>query len=736
MNGMKQEYEEKIKADEEIQQDFIVKIEKSNENGTNAEDEVKLERSSVKAKRRPVQLYNEESSVLEKAVSLFQLMEESTYDKKWLAMATHEVMACDCLEEWNGQENTACGEESGCINRTTLMECTDSECNCGLGCANQRFQKREYAPVDVFATEKKGFGLRAMATLQKNDFVYEYIGEVIDEENFSHRMQQYDEEGIKHFYFMMLQKGEFIDATRRGCLARFCNHSCNPNCFVNKWMVGDKLRMGIFTKRGIVAGEELTFDYNVDRYGAQAQPCYCGEPNCIGFIGGRTQTEASIKLPQNVVEALGVEAFEDWSRATAKKRRKRKDEEADEDYVDSLQPQAVSEEGVTTIMQVLLQNKEQWIVSKLVTRISLADDPVIQRRVMKLHGYKILGAVLNDWKHDNVIVSMVLQVLSQWPRITRNKISSSSIESTVMVLSTSEDEKVQALSLSLLSEWGNLEMAYRIPRKKFVPQPPQDTPTQQTTPEKAEKSPSTPRRTFPARTFRRFRRESGKIEPGKPEEPDARELPPGWIATRDDNGRIYYFHEDEGRAQWEFPEERRALPPIVSAEKSALQEIIDEAQRQLRIELKDTKPEVVDEKKKHRPRSRKEEWTRLFAGYVPNVIAKYQDNVSREDLKRYAKEIVVTLVEKEEKREEETEKEKPLELSEEKKRKIKTFARTYMDKILVRRREKESKHKREHDRHEKDRPTERKRHKDHHDHRNGDRRRDDQHHRPHNGEFH
>jgi SET domain-containing protein len=49
--------------------------------------------------------------------------------------------------------------------------------------------------------------------------------------------------------------------------------------------------MGIFTKRAIEANEELTFNYNVDRYGHDAQVCYCGEPNCVGFIGGKTQTD-------------------------------------------------------------------------------------------------------------------------------------------------------------------------------------------------------------------------------------------------------------------------------------------------------------------------------------------------------------------------------------------------------------------------------------------------------------
>jgi hypothetical protein len=46
-------------------------------------------------------------------------------------------------------------------------------------------------------------------TLRFSDaFIYEYIGEVVTESSFMKRMRAYAAEGIRHFYFMMLQKDE------------------------------------------------------------------------------------------------------------------------------------------------------------------------------------------------------------------------------------------------------------------------------------------------------------------------------------------------------------------------------------------------------------------------------------------------------------------------------------------------------------------------------------------------
>lgn len=94
-----------------------------------------------------------------------------------------------------------------------------------------RFQRKQYAPIDIVLTEKKGFGLRAAAnlsrfvvfvwptmilaflcgffsSLRRDTFIYEYVGDVLSSPSMKKRMREYGKEGIEHFYFMMLQKDE------------------------------------------------------------------------------------------------------------------------------------------------------------------------------------------------------------------------------------------------------------------------------------------------------------------------------------------------------------------------------------------------------------------------------------------------------------------------------------------------------------------------------------------------
>lgn len=62
----------------------------------------------------------------------------------------------------------------------------------------------------------------------------EYVGEVLDADEFETRAVEYARNKIPHFYFMSLKSDYIIDATMRGNISRFINHSCEPNAETQK----------------------------------------------------------------------------------------------------------------------------------------------------------------------------------------------------------------------------------------------------------------------------------------------------------------------------------------------------------------------------------------------------------------------------------------------------------------------------------------------------------------------
>lgn len=186
-----------------------------------------------------------------------------------------ETMKCDCEQ--------SC--DTNCINRQTFIECSPNICSFEDSCTNNKIQKGSIAPLQVFDTENKGFGVRATKFIQKNSFIIEYIGEIISKQYFEERLRTiYSME--RHDYCMQFQNGNVIDAYRQGNMSRFINHSCTPNCEIEKWMVNGLSRMALFAKQDIQAGCELSFDYKFWRYNSsENEVCYCGSINCLGVIG-------------------------------------------------------------------------------------------------------------------------------------------------------------------------------------------------------------------------------------------------------------------------------------------------------------------------------------------------------------------------------------------------------------------------------------------------------------------
>ncbi|EOA33541.1 hypothetical protein CARUB_v10019650mg [Capsella rubella] len=194
-----------------------------------------------------------------------------------------EIMVCHCKPPPDGR--LGCGEE--CLNRMLNIECLQGTCPAGNLCSNQQFQKRKYVKFERFQSGKKGYGLRLLEDVREGQFLIEYVGEVLDMQSYETRQKEYACKGQKHFYFMTLNGNEVIDAGAKGNLGRFINHSCEPNCRTEKWMVNGEICVGIFSMKDLKKGQELTFDYNYVRvFGAAAKKCYCGSSHCRGYIGG------------------------------------------------------------------------------------------------------------------------------------------------------------------------------------------------------------------------------------------------------------------------------------------------------------------------------------------------------------------------------------------------------------------------------------------------------------------
>ncbi|GFR00914.1 histone-lysine N-methyltransferase SUV39H2, partial [Trichonephila clavata] len=161
-----------------------------------------------------------------------------------------------------------------------VYEC-NKKCKCGKDCINRVVQNGQHVKVAIFRTSNGcGWGLKTLETIQKDQFVLEYLGEILTSEEAELRGNIYDYVGRS--YLFDLDYGEenckyTVDAGHFGNASHFINHSCDPNLHVFAVWINQQdphlPRLAFFAKRKINRGEELTFDYkmvkNHDRFGLQ-----------------------------------------------------------------------------------------------------------------------------------------------------------------------------------------------------------------------------------------------------------------------------------------------------------------------------------------------------------------------------------------------------------------------------------------------------------------------------------
>lgn len=158
---------------------------------------------------------------------------------------------CEC----DPASEAPCSSDEDCLNRLMMIECSSKTCKAGDKCCNQRFKKREYVRTKPFNTGSRGWGLKTLDNIKKGQFVIEYVGELISEEECNRRLDDKVKNNDTNFYFLTIDKDCIIDAGPAGNLARFMNHSCQPNCATHKWVVNGAVRIGLFAVCDIPAGQ-------------------------------------------------------------------------------------------------------------------------------------------------------------------------------------------------------------------------------------------------------------------------------------------------------------------------------------------------------------------------------------------------------------------------------------------------------------------------------------------------
>ena len=130
-----------------------------------------------------------------------------------------------------------------------------------------------------------GNGVFAARRIRKGTAIIEYLGDRVSHAEADERYEDKSPDDNHTFLFTVDSK-TVIDAGVDGNDARYINHGCDPNCESTI----EKRRVFIRAIRTIQPGEELSYDYQIERDSDDAPnvdeiyACRCGAKQCRGSM--------------------------------------------------------------------------------------------------------------------------------------------------------------------------------------------------------------------------------------------------------------------------------------------------------------------------------------------------------------------------------------------------------------------------------------------------------------------
>jgi len=249
----------------------------------------------------PVKFPNKFRSLLEKTF----LRVESNYiitnfikNKDINDYLLFQEYGCKC-ETTNENNEIICDEEiCSCINNHEQKYECNINCECSENCNNRIVQRGLNKKLLInYISKTKGFGVFALQEIKKDEFICEYVGEIIDKATAFERIER-NKIRRKNNYVLQLREiyknlvvNTFIDAEEKGNVSRFINHSCDPNLYFDIIRINHFIpQVAFYAKRDINIGEEIHFSYidNEDNSWndniKSRKICECNSNNCRRFL--------------------------------------------------------------------------------------------------------------------------------------------------------------------------------------------------------------------------------------------------------------------------------------------------------------------------------------------------------------------------------------------------------------------------------------------------------------------
>lgn len=239
---------------------------------------------------------------------------------------TNSSFGCNCHKACQpGDLNCSCIRNNGgdfpyttngvlVSQKPLVYECSPT-CPCFPNCKNRVSQTGLKLKMEVYKTTDKGWALRSWDPIRAGSFICEFAGEVVDspmemqgtgqEDDYIFDTSRVLDKSYKWNYEPTLLNEAIpdesaendnipsplvISAKNAGNVARFMNHSCNPNVF---WQLVQYehnresfLHVAFFAKKHIPPLTELTYDYGISQFETRSKrKCLCGSEKCRGYFG-------------------------------------------------------------------------------------------------------------------------------------------------------------------------------------------------------------------------------------------------------------------------------------------------------------------------------------------------------------------------------------------------------------------------------------------------------------------